>query len=168
MDLVSNPWFIGIGASVIAGLLLYFVFGIGKTKHKPEHAKSDIVTHSDTESSSVMPVVKPDSIPTPKEISEYLHGLPPLQIDQAARNYQGISVRWEVELSSSFNANGKQYIILNSQEHGGLSIVCPIDIEKYPQLKILKKGHPFIVEGIIVSVDIGKINLDSCHLYFSE
>jgi hypothetical protein len=28
----SNPWVIGVGASVIAGLILYYFFGIGKTQ----------------------------------------------------------------------------------------------------------------------------------------
>ena len=29
---LNNPWIIGIGTPVIAGLILYFVFGIGKSK----------------------------------------------------------------------------------------------------------------------------------------
>ncbi|HHT9139092.1 MAG TPA: hypothetical protein ACFYEK_17855 [Candidatus Wunengus sp. YC60] len=31
---MDNPWVIGIGVTVIGGLILYYVFGVGNEKHK--------------------------------------------------------------------------------------------------------------------------------------
>jgi len=31
-NLLTNPWIIGIGTTIIAALLLYYIFGIGKEK----------------------------------------------------------------------------------------------------------------------------------------
>ncbi len=36
MNILNNPWVIGVGVTVIGGLILYYIFGIGKTK-KVEH-----------------------------------------------------------------------------------------------------------------------------------
>ena len=32
IDFFYNPWTIGIGVTVVGGLILYYIFGIGKTK----------------------------------------------------------------------------------------------------------------------------------------
>jgi hypothetical protein len=44
MEFFSNLWVIGIGVAVIAGLILYFVFGIGKPKrnHPSDNPKVNI------------------------------------------------------------------------------------------------------------------------------
>lgn len=34
MDIINNPWIIGIGVTVIGGLILYYLFGIGKPKNE--------------------------------------------------------------------------------------------------------------------------------------
>lgn len=39
-NLLNNPWVIGIGVTVIGGLILYFFFGIGKDKQKNKTNKS--------------------------------------------------------------------------------------------------------------------------------
>ncbi len=40
VEILNYPLIVGIGSSVIAGLILYFIFGIGKDK-KTENTKSD-------------------------------------------------------------------------------------------------------------------------------
>ena len=86
MEIFTNPWFIGLGSTVIAGLLLYFVFGIGKTKSKQEPSRPSVpntfatsLTVTPTPEETNTFATSPTVTPTPEEIDEYLRGLPPFQ-----------------------------------------------------------------------------------------
>jgi len=100
MEFFTNPWVIGIGTAIIAGLVLRFVFGIGKSK--PKH--DQIATTTQKENHSTLPPVpskEATSDITPENIKKYLSSLPPLQRDSAAGNYKGIKVSWKVNLHSA-------------------------------------------------------------------
>jgi hypothetical protein len=149
---LTNPWVIGIvggiAASIIAGLILYYFFGIGKPKHKSE-----------------MPI---NSI-TPHEISNNIEKAPPFQKDQVAKTYHGIRVQWEVEFSSISDFGIRHHIYTHSSdtEIFGCLIKFPVHLKLYPQFKFMKKGEKFTVQGTISSIDdLGIIHLQKCKLFF--
>jgi len=165
MEIFTNPWLVGIGTTIIAGLVLYFVFGIGKTNPKHEKTKTTMVIQPNIESSPSEPST---SRPTPEEIRESLKILPPFQVEQAAKNYKGIAVKWTVVLISCSTSpfGGRQYVLAHPPSGHSPYIDLYTDIEKYPRLKILSEGQTFTVEGIIASVGITEISLVNCRLYF--
>jgi hypothetical protein len=176
MEIFSNPWFIGIGTSIFAGIVLMLLFRfvkIRKTKAL-EHDNASLQNQFEGTITSVIPNGTQDekSIKsqfqdtiTPEGILEYLNNLPPFQFDKTAKNYEGIDVKWKVVLGSSFLVDNEQYITMHSPKHIFPPIVCQINIEKYPQLKIMKKGHEFTIEGTIASVERMGINLNNCRFY---
>lgn len=171
MEFFSSPWFIGIGTAVVAGLIveliLYFVFGKGKKKPKLEPDKTVTNTQSNIQSLSNNLNTSPSVAFTPQDIQKELHKLPPFQVEQAAKNYEGIQVKWTVVLSSIFSLpTGDKYIITRIKDTMSPTITCPIDIEDYPQLKVIKNDQPFIIEGTIASVILGNIYLKNCRLFF--
>ena len=123
-------------------------------------------TNSNTKQITTQLAIEPKRNITPLDIDKAFIDLPPFQIEQVAKNFQGIKVEWLIELSSIFSVENKWYLITRYPEQSFPQIVCPIDVEKYPQLKIMKSGETFKINGTIVSVEKGKINLDKCSLYF--
>ena len=193
MDIFSNPWAISIGTTIIAGFILkliYNKYGLGETNPKKEPTEpADVIqadtqpspttiiytdtqsspttiTQTDTQTSSNSISTNPNFTITPKEINEYLSNLPPLQIDQAKGSYKGAHVKWSVVLAVIFKFRDKFHIITKIPGEGYFSIVCPIDIDKYPQIKILKPNQQFTIDGTIVSVDACSVTLDNCQLFF--
>jgi hypothetical protein len=163
MDILANPWVVGIGTAIIAGLVLYYAFGIGRTKHMrhktgPE-SHPQPVTNSREERGSISSV-------TPKQIVKYLRSLPPLQTDLVANNYKGIKVRWKVNLETARPlAEGKLHLmLLNRGEYPW--VICEVESKRYPELGIIKKNTLFTIQGEIESVDEGTIHLKDCQLYF--
>lgn len=198
MKLFSNPWVIGIGVAVIAGLILSFVFGIGKVKrkHRPDNdamtidkkiqqnnsqtaqpslsignGNSNVTIRQNFEQHIVTapPTLPIDTTKTnilPKEIFEHLESLPPLQRDISAQNYKGLKVSWKVNLRSTFEVLGKHYLILHHENSSYGSIVCEADISNYPQLRIMKEGDTFTIDGTISKVDSYTVNLTDCSFHF--
>jgi len=156
MQIFSNPWVIGIGITVIGGLILwlilYFIFGVGKSKHT-------------TVAPSSAPNTK-NSV-TPEEIIQTLDKTPPYQRNDAAKNYIGLEVFWLVEFKSITTLNGMQLIAMPPNEYGPV-IICPIDIEHYPQFKIMKSGENITIEGTIAEVKYSEIYLRDCNIHFTE
>jgi len=159
MEALTNPWVIGIGTTIIAGiivgLILYYVFRIGKAEPRKQMSSS-------------LPAIeeKPISNILPKEIIEHLDSLPPLQRESAAKNYEGIKVSWEVTLRSAFfnRVNGEPYVIMVHERN--YQIVCSVDLEQYPELRVMKEGHQFRIEGEIASVGRLGIRLRNCRFHF--
>ncbi|MBI2853170.1 MAG: hypothetical protein HYX84_08775 [Chloroflexi bacterium] len=175
MEFFTNPWVIGIGstviASVIAGLVLYHGFGIGKAKAQkqtsnPQQHTIPISSHPPIEEKIEE---KPKNTLLPEEIIGYLDGLPPFQRESAAKNYEGITVSWDVTLfSTSTGLHGETYLNVSSQGKSQPPIICPVqDLARYPEVKVMKKGIPFRVEGQIDHVsNLGVIALHNCQFHF--
>lgn len=108
-----------------------------------------------------------DSI-TPKKIKDAINSVPPLQKGTAASNYKGIKVSWSVYLGSgSTSLSDKNlYTIFMSDEDRNSIITCDIDLNSYPQLKVIRDDQAFIVEGEIYEVDSLSIDLVNCKLLF--
>jgi len=175
MKFLSNPWFTGIVASIIAGLILYFIFGVGKAKSKqklngqvtiiPDNSAKGPIPGSNVRSTTPTDIPVKPSV-TPDEIDKYLDHLPPLQREASAQNYVGIKVSWAVKLKSSFTSGGKQYLMLTYGSSIFTNVMCQIDLAKYPEIRVMKEGHPMIVEGTISSVERLRVNLQDCTFIF--
>lgn len=207
MSVLSNPWAIGIGTAIAAGLVLYFVFGIGKprSRDKPgDQGNTSVVGSSVTVSPTITvnptitvgpivtstPTVEPGQakLPpspvatgpnassttrftsievTPYAIVDFLDGLPPLQREQGAGNYKGLRVSWQVTLESAYDGHdGKCRLIVRWKEektHHHL-ILAEADLELYPELKIMREGQEFTLEGDIKEVRGANIELTNCRL----
>ncbi len=167
--LLVNPWVVGIGitivGTVVAGLILYFVFGIGKTNDRQKKAVIN---------PQIEPTKQPDNLTkktydklTPLEIANYLNSLPPLQQEDAANHYKGIKVSWVVRIRSSWKeSNGNVRLLTRHGSRPSPAIIFGADLVKYPELKIIKKDEEIKVEGEIDTVSSEMIKLTNCTLYF--
>jgi len=167
MEILTNPWVVGIVAAVVGGLILYFVFGIGKPKPKHGPAKQ-VGSQAKEQTAPLTSTPYASSEIIPEKIFRYLDSLPPLQREAAAHNYDGIKVSWRVRLSNSFESGGKHYLMLASGGSLFPDIVCQADLAKYPELRITNEGQELSVEGIISSVHAGKIDLKDCTFKFGH
>jgi hypothetical protein len=177
-NLLVNPWVVGIGitiiGTVVAGLILYFVFGIGKTNDRQKKAENNPQIGPKKQPETELKkqpnnlTKKPFDKPTPTEIMDYLHNLPPLQREDAASHYKGIKVSWVVSIESSEKKpNGNTSLITQYERHVSPAIFFEIELVKYPELKIINKDQEFKVEGEIDTVMVGgAIKLTNCKLYF--
>ena len=165
MEFFTNPWVIGIGTAVIAGLVLYFGFGIGKSK--PKH--DQIATVTEERNRSTSPPVPAEQAPsdiTPQDIIKYLDSLPPLQKDSAAEHYKGIKVSWMLNLQDGRTLpDGKFHMMMLSKGEYPW-VYCDVDPEQYPILRVINKTQLFTVEGEIEAAQKGTIELKNCQLFF--
>jgi len=166
MEFFTNPWVIGIGTGVIVGLILYFVFGIGKSK--PKYDQIATVTEEKHRSTSPpVPAEQATSDITPQDIIKYLDSLPPLQKDSAAQHYKGIKVSWLVNLQSGHKlANGKLRLMMTTKGSLRPWIFCEADPEQYPLLRVIKETQSFRVDGKIKQISFSDIELKNCRLSF--
>jgi hypothetical protein len=165
MEFFTNPWLIGIGTAVIAGLILHFGFGIGKPKPKDSQIATTI-----QEKNHSTPLPQPlDSISndiTPSKITNYLRTLPPVQQESAAAHYKGIKVSWKLNLQHTHTISGVKLhlMMLNNGKYPW--VYCDVDPNEYPILRVIKKNQLFTVQGEIESVSSGTIILKNCQLFF--
>jgi len=166
MEFFTNPWVIGIGTAVIAGLVLYFGFGIGRPK--PKHDQISTFTEEKNRSTSPpVPTEQATSDITPQDIIKYLDSLPPLQKDSAAQHYKRIKVSWLVHLWSGHNLeNGKLRLMMGTKGSLRPWIFCDVDPEQYPLLRVIKEPQSFRVDGEIKEVSGSDIYLKNCRLSF--
>ncbi len=158
MDVITNPWFVGIAATVVGGLILHYVFGVGRTKRikssPPKQPEDNSVKKS------VMKNLTPRKI-----MYDDLGRLPPLQRDSAAQNYKGIKVSWKVCFyNASLLGNGKLHLMMLNPGGNYPWIYCDVNPEEYPQLRIMKSEEKFVVEGEIESIEHGGIVLRNVKL----
>lgn len=180
MEFFTNPWVIAIGTGLIVGLILYFVFGIGKPKSRRRQQTTQQIIeptiqsttqptttiHNKNHSTSLqVPVEGATNDITPEDIRNYLASLPPLQQDSAAKNYKEISVSWTVNLQSgTIHSDGNFYLIMSYK--GRHLVSCEIDPGQYPILRVIKKTQLFTVEGEIEEVALLEIKLKNCRFLF--
>ncbi len=41
--MLNNPWFIGVGVTVIGGLILYYIFGIGRAEKNKGKRRAGVI-----------------------------------------------------------------------------------------------------------------------------
>src|SRR5579872_2436628 len=96
------PLFIGTGATVMGGLILYYGFGIGKDKTYTKERENTVPIHI-----------------TPEKIYSEIDERPELQKNAVAKNYKGLHVEWNLFLAyASSYSKGKIFLSLTSQKQG--------------------------------------------------
>jgi hypothetical protein len=102
---------------------------------------------------------------TVKEIVDTVRSAPPLQQQDAAKNYIGLDVEWtgylksaepEYKSTQSIRVN----LNINKDEVIGYSIWFKIDINTIPELRVLHKESKIKVRGRINSVSVPGISVD--------
>lgn len=175
---MSNPWLIAIVgtalATVIGGLILYFVFGVGRTTNIQKN-KAQI--ESIPEKIPTKEIIKPESIPekipiqksiTPESIEESIKNAVPLQQKIVAANYKGIKVAWDVFIFSGNTKNGVASLLMHHATKGihSVSISCEVNASQYPELQVIGKDQIFKLNGTIKEVDYPVIYLEDCNIVF--
>lgn len=102
---------------------------------------------------------------TVKEIVDTVRNAPPLQQQDAAKNYIGLDVEWTGYLKSAEPEYKNTQSIrvnlnANKDEVIGYSIWFKIDISTIPELRLLHKESKIKVRGRINSVSVAGISVD--------
>lgn len=93
--------------------------------------------------------------PGPGQILEALDGLDPVALDEQSQKFPGLKVMWPLyffKLEEDENKN--TFLYLDVSETGfGITVVCNIDPNRYPQLNDIKSGDLLWVAGEIAGLD---------------
>jgi hypothetical protein len=109
------------------------------------------------------------SIPDmPSIMTAYRHAKP-FEKDQVAANYHGLEVTWLMRLESiSLHHDGRYLIILSLPENMDPRqdlVSVQVNIQSYPKLKVIDKGHEIWIHGRIRNVGTLGIGLDPSILH---
>lgn len=127
---INNPWVVGIGVTVIGGLILYYVFGVGRTKQDPDEDK----TYKDSFNKSSLAKL------TPKKIFEEIEKSPVYQQGEIAKSFKGIKViDWITTLSSARKIQGGMIHLMLLYRGSYPWVYATVSENIYPELKIMKK-----------------------------
>jgi hypothetical protein len=142
-------------ALLIGGL----VFLRPTTSTSPHPAKTNTAPTAAAESD------RPLTNITVKEIIEAVRNTPPLQQQDAAKNYIGLNVEWTGYLKTAEPAYGnpqKIRVNLNANEGEviGYSIWFSIDLDTIPEFRLLHKESKIKVRGTITSVSVPGLSVD--------
>lgn len=106
---------------------------------------------------------KVESTPTIADIMNDLdQKRKPFEANQRYKHYVGLQVCWPVSVYGVWESRppGRWTLRLESIESHNHSVIVEINIEEYPKLKVIDRGHPAWVEGKIRSVGIGDVYLE--------
>ncbi len=92
--------------------------------------------------------------PSAGELVERLAGLDPVELDEKAGELPGLKVMWPLYFFSLTKLNnGSHQLLLDVAEDGfGISVLCDVDIKKYPQISKVKEGELLWVAGEIIGL----------------
>ncbi len=183
MEILSDPWIITIGGAIVSGLVLYYLFGIGKEKHinqkginiirakKITAGKNVVINQSSASGRSVKKNGSHNnSRITPASILEEMKNLSPWERNRLKNKYKGLKVSWRVEFRDLIPKSKNEYDLITSYPYGNfwVYVVFTSDTNLYPKLKSIKEKSSLIVDGVISSLDCSgvSITLENCKLKF--
>jgi hypothetical protein len=128
------------------------------------------ITHNETHV-AVQPEQAPIrkvSFPTPLEIQHAVDQTPPFQQDERRRHFIGQKVQWPVHFYSVDPARGGGYdaSFYFRENYDSEMVACWVDVDEYPMLKIIKRGHVVWIRGEISQVGRGYISVRGAVLEF--
>ena len=104
---------------------------------------------------------KIETRPSMVEIANAIIAAKPYDRTQIPNNYVGLKVSWPVIFSSiHMDSKGNWHVSFDCRESEYRSVSTNVDIEKYPQLKVIEYGHPAWIEGRIHRADVRDILLE--------
>jgi hypothetical protein len=99
--------------------------------------------------------------PTMAEIANAIIAADPYDRTQIPKKYVGLAVSWPVVFSGIEEAPyGGWYATFDSPDEGYRSVVVSIDLEQYPQLRVVTWGHLAWVEGKIHTAGVRIVTLE--------
>ena len=147
--------------------VLIIILGIIYALGHQENTLESNPTPTPTTSPTITEPSIQESHPNPDEIFNAIDQEPAYLQDEARQSYNGIQVTWIVSLFSMTNTSDGERISATSVDNSLDLVIFTINLDDYPQLKIMEPHQEFVVQGAITSVDpIGIINLGDCHLTF--
>jgi len=169
--------FLSLSCLVLAGREHWL--GEGRTQGYTEAEKVRTITSASAFDSSLSAALKttgapveiahPDSarlgaITTRDEIYRYIRSLPPLQQEDAARNYIGIEIIWEGKISHLRKlATGKIFVLAACRTNGTGIADTKFEVDNYPGLALIPEGTPIKITGTINDIDIVMVGLSNAH-----
>ena len=167
----NKDWlFSGVGLALIL-LIARFVFRRIK-KAKPEE---DLVKGPSLQQIIEGPPAKPPEIKKESTSSSLsalaiiasINATPLLQRPDVARNYIGLRVTWDGQLSSAKKISDDKIrlIIRISEGFKDVRAVCEINPNEYPGLALLKYEHLVRVSGVISRIE-DYFNLEDAHIEY--
>lgn len=93
--------------------------------------------------------------PSAAEILDVMEGLTPVELDEKTHDFPGLKVMWPLYF---FQIVGIEEldpkILLDVSEDGfGVSVLCDVDMAKYPQIENTEVGELLWIAGEIIGVD---------------
>jgi hypothetical protein len=184
IEIFNNQWIVGLGVTVIGGLVLYYVFGIGKKEEPSKVSKKsldkkvarihnsvltaggDILVASSVYKNDDVKKKKRIKIIDPETIVENIRKSKPFLVDQVTESYKGIRVKWKLKFLYIKNISEDMWRITANSNKGFEMIMFKINLDEHPEFKSMDKGEEFQVEGVIKEIDYIKIiHLDDCEVF---
>ncbi len=178
IDIISNPWVYGIGVTVIGGLILYFIFGVGKDKKIGNNKNdSEIVVSGDNNITANRDIilnskdfknVDGSSVDyfSSKKATNHVYDTSPYQRDSIASSYKGLNVSIMVKLKHITKHTSSKWH-LHLEDTDGIWIDCDINPKGYPELKRINREF-FRLDGEILEVSVSSISLKNCKLHLKD
>ena len=173
-----EDWALVLGIGIIVGIIVGIILLIMEYRTKwfansSAPRKTPDTLSSPTNEQESKPSLKEilpegnQTKPSPREIIHGLDGLPPYQALQVRDSYKGIKVIWKLTFYTlNLREEGTTFLMLRDQGKDPW-VYCVVNLEEYPELKIIKEGHVLWVAGTVSSVEISGINLKDCRLKIS-
>lgn len=93
--------------------------------------------------------------PGPGEILEAIDGLEPVALDEKRKDFPGLKVMWPLYFFKLEEEDkNKTYLHLDVSENGfGVTVLCDVDVNLYPEVLEAKSGDLLWVAGEIEALD---------------
>ncbi len=92
--------------------------------------------------------------PSASELVKKIEDLDPVSLDQKTKEFPGLKVMWPLYFFSiTEKKDGSHQLLLDVSEDGfGITVVCDVDVKKYPQIYDVKPGEVLWVAGEITGL----------------
>jgi hypothetical protein len=139
-------WFLsGIGGTLIVSLIPLYC-----AKHEPvsDNSKNKEINHQ---------ISNIDALKIINEIDK----VAPFQQSQLASNYTGLRIKWETKLVGISRISDEKYHVMSLYKGNYPWVYFEINIIDYPNLRVAKKGHEFILIGTILEISGNTITIQA-------
>ena len=100
-------------------------------------------------------------------ITATIDATPPLQRDDIAKRYVGLTIRWSMFLWSASKAQGGTVRLTLDFGPGNEGLIhCDVPLDDYRELNIFERGHPITVIGEIETVERSFVRLKNVQLFY--
>jgi hypothetical protein len=145
----NKEWiFSGVGISIIGAVFALGRHLLSRKRLNSVHDTSTVVQHAVDKTTRASPSLSVE------RIVEEIHAAPPYQKEAVAKSFNGIRVAWKGAIwdveNQLFGEPGRNEVEVQLRTGKSLhGILFTASVDKYPQLKILKRGEQIGVSGRI-------------------